>query len=87
MKHFFAPLFVAAGLLISTNVFAAPAAHEPTSTPCTHCDGDHGKPKLAASRAGLFGYAERPCPNQHSSLVAARWGNAQKPCPDCPQRG
>jgi hypothetical protein len=87
MKAFFTPVLVAAALLLSTNAFAAPAAQGPTSTPCTHCDGDHGKPKLAASRAGLFGLAERPCPKPQGALVVARWGNAQKPCTRCPQRG
>ncbi len=88
MKKLLSSILGSIVLLAATNVVAAPPARGPATLPCSHCGGQHGKhASVASSRAALFGVDSHPCPNQRSSFAVARWGNAQKSCPDCPTRG
>ena len=87
MKKLLSSILGSIVLLAATNAVAAPPAQGPAALPCAHCGGQHAKhASVASSRSALFGIDSRPCPNQHSSFTVARWGNAQKPCPDCPTR-
>jgi|GEM_PF-2779143 len=88
MKQLFASVLASIALLGASNAFAGPPAKGPTALPCSHCGGHGAKhASVASPRAALFGVDTRPCPNQHASSSVARWGNAQKPCPDCPRQG
>jgi len=84
MKKFLASTIASVTFLVAAGAFAAPPASGPTRMACSHCAGHSAKHVAkSASRAALYGLKSGSCRGGMSLASAVRWGNAQKPCPDC----
>ena len=87
MKKLIVSTVLALSVFSTAAAFAGPPARQDLAVPCAHCLISGKKAaNVALPHAGQYGLGELRCRHGAAS-TNTRWGNAEKPCPDCEHAG